>query len=280
MIFVLFLTSCSKNPTFSNTEVNSPQPPLPINSDSTNSETTANSSKISATPSPTLIDPDQQVADKLTEIKLRCGETYNFDNFEISSECPPDNDKDGRPDQQIVTFSFLNKSPQHSYLTFGGNVSLYFENYPKFQNYTYTHSSPRPLFYSTAKVNSNEAIKIDQSTNNFSDESIFLVGIGKVKINSSESKLLSLKCPNNIVQDRAYGVVFELTCFKNSGRLLFTNHATEARGVKVEYIQRGTSWVYSRPYLSPSTTYYILGISLPHKSQNSNDYQAEIFYYD
>jgi hypothetical protein len=280
------LTGCTNSQSSSTLEVSSHQNSLVTNSPSPNPENTINSDSNADTPEPSdtnsVTDPEQQFYSESTEIALTCGENYNFENFEINSQCPLDEDKDGRPDTDIVTFSFVNKSPQHSYLTFEGTVNEFFRESildPKFQNLTYIYSSASPLFYSTAKLNPNQVIKIDRLLNSANNKFIFRLGVGKVQISSSESKIISLKCPEfGIDSDRVYGVRYNLSCSGNRAKLTFDNDATQARGVMVEHVQKGVSWIYSQPYYQPRAFGGLSLLLLRQSPKGAENYQAQIFY--
>lgn len=290
IIIVCFLTACNNNKSGKSLQVSSPKV-SPSDSSSLNSETT-NSSSQNTNPSTSsdtspIVDPEQQFTYGSTEIKLRCGETYNFENFEINSQCPLDEDKDGRPDKSVVTFSFINKSTQYSYLTFQGTVSLLFKSHPSqpnYKNFHYSNAIRRSGFYSTAKINPNQVLKIDRTLRTVNDKFAFNLGIGKVKIDSSESKIVTLKCPDyGVVRgDKVYGVIFKLYCSSRHATLHFNNYATQARGVVIKQVQRGISWVYSQPNFEPSP-YAHGGLTvkvLRSSEQKAGSYKAEILYQD
>lgn len=286
IIFYYCLTGCANSESSSNLEVGSHQNSLVTSSPSSNSENTIDSDSNADTPEPSdtnsVTDPEQQFYSESKEIALTCGENSNFENFEINSQCPLDKDKDGRPDTDIVTFSFVNKSPQYSYLTFEGTVNEFFRESildPKIQNLTYIYSSANPLFYSTAKLNSNQVIKIDRLLNNANNKFIFKLGVGKVQISSRESKIISLKCPEfGIVSDRVYGVKYDLSCSGNRASLHFDNNATQPRGVMVEHVQKGVSWVYSQPYFQPVSFGGLSLYLLRQSPKGAENYQAQILY--
>ncbi|MEA5617226.1 hypothetical protein VB711_05150 [Cronbergia sp. UHCC 0137] len=275
IIFTIVLSGCSITFSEEDEEVNTPQSPS-SNSTNTNSPTPTPTDSITET------DPEKQIYSKSTELKLRCGQTSNFQNFEITSKCP--SQKDGRRDKSIVTFSFLNKSPQHSYLTFEGTVSISFNSGvvdKDYKNYTYFNSKEASVFHSTAKLNPNQAIKIDTVINNVNDEFTFKLGIGKVKIDFAESKTISLKCPDyGIAGDAAYGVGFQLSCLRDMARVHFVNfdnNASQARSVKLEQVQRGILWIYTKTNFPPGT-YGGVGVNLLRSSRGeSGNYQAQIF---
>ncbi|URD48485.1 hypothetical protein [Chroococcidiopsis sp. CCNUC1] len=282
LFLLVFLVSCQNNSKQQNeSQLNSPKVPLPEAVDAP-AETTspeavdAPAETISPeavdapaeTISPEAVDaPAETISPEATsnenqlnnnifvraeKIKFQCGIKQNFLTLEISSECPVDEDKDGRPDREYSTVEFSNPEKQEIYVT-----------YPDYMDNN---------VYNTAIIKTNEKIKfeIDNKSFNSTTQSFpYTLGLGRVHIPASDTfseNLLSCQKEISGTEKKKFGVVYSLKCEQNQTLLNIHNAAAGKRAVVVKYSKDGVEWI--RSIRDP----YHLALSLP----NTDSYQIDI----
>ncbi|MTJ51534.1 hypothetical protein FJR38_01955 [Anabaena sp. UHCC 0253] len=238
-----------------------------------------------------------------TELNTKCGETKQFYDLLISSECPPDLDKDSRPDYRNIVVTFKNPTKQVRTITFEGDISfqptIELKDRPDFgEYYEYFRvnrlSSSIPEVLTTVKFKPGQKIQLRKRNGGIDDFSYFL-GTGKHSFKYQEVSEVTLACLPQLAtrgsKSQIFGVSLELSCgtrpnpepeeyllrTKPRDWINIWNRAADPRIISFSTTYKGIEFTYTKKFVASENEGFKGPESFNLPPQSNKPYKIKVF---